>query len=98
MVKTRRQFRAYLRSRKTMPGFRKTLFSSFAVCALAAAPLTARGAKSDEGVRLFDARRLAEARSVLEEAVLEDPGDASAASYFGRVLLAQGEVDRAAEW
>jgi tetratricopeptide (TPR) repeat protein len=81
-----------------MPGLRGTLFASLAACALAAAPLTASGSKSDEGVRLFDARRLAEARSVLQEAVAEDSGDARAASYFGRVLLAQGEVDRATEW
>jgi tetratricopeptide (TPR) repeat protein len=81
-----------------MPGLRRTLFASFTACALAAAPLGARGSKSDEGVRLFDARRLAEARSVLEEAVAEDSGDARAASYFGRVLLAEGEVDRATEW
>jgi tetratricopeptide (TPR) repeat protein len=81
-----------------MPGLRGTFVASIAACALAAAPLIATTPKSDEGVRLFDARRLAEARSVLEEAVLEDAGDARAASYFGRVLLAQGEIDRAAEW
>ena len=81
-----------------MRGIRGTLLISFAACALAAAPLTATGSKTDEGVRLFDARRLAEARSILQEAVAEDAGDARAASYFGRVLLAQGEVDRAAEW
>src|SRR6185295_12605447 len=81
-----------------MAGLRGILFASFAACALAATPLTARGSKSDEGVRLFDAHRLAEARSVLEEAVAEDSGDARAASYLGRVILAEGEVDRAAEW
>ena len=81
-----------------MPGLRGTLLASLAACALAAAPLAARGSKSDEGVRLFNARRLAEARSVLEEAVAEDSSDARAASYFGRVLLAEGEVDRATEW
>jgi tetratricopeptide (TPR) repeat protein len=81
-----------------MTGIRGTLFISFAACALAAAPLTATGSKSDEGVRLFDARRLAEARLVLQEAVAEDAGDARAASYLGRVLLAEGEVDRAIEW
>jgi tetratricopeptide (TPR) repeat protein len=74
------------------------LLVSFAACALAAAPLTATGSKSDEGVRLFDARRLAEARSVLEEAVAEDTSDARAASYLGRVLLADGEIDHAVEW
>ena len=81
-----------------MPGIRGTLFASFAVCALVAAPLMATSPKTDEGVRLFDARRLAEAQSILQEAVAEDAGDARAASYFGRVLLAEGEVDRAAEW
>src|SRR5260221_10598448 len=67
--RTRREFRAYLTSRETMPGLRGTVFASFAVCALAAAPLAATGSKSDEGVRLFDARRLPEARALLEEAV-----------------------------
>jgi tetratricopeptide (TPR) repeat protein len=81
-----------------MPGIRRTFFISLAACALAAAPVTATGTKSDEGVRLFDARRLAEARPVLEEAVAEDAGDARAASYLGRVLLAEGDADRAAEW
>lgn len=81
-----------------MPGIRGTLLVSFAACALVAAPLMATSPKTDEGVRLFDARRLAEARSILQGAVAEDAGDARAASYFGRVLLAQGEVDRAAEW
>lgn len=81
-----------------MPGIRGTLLAWCATCALAAAPLLAAGSKSDEGVRLFDARRFAEARSVLEEAIREDAGDARAANYLGRVLLADGEVDRAAGW
>lgn len=81
-----------------MPGIRRSLLASFAACLLAGAPLSATGSKSDEGVRLFESRRLAEARSALEEAVREDGGDARAASYLGRVLLADGEIDRAALW
>jgi len=81
-----------------MPGIRRSLVASFAACLLAGAPLSATGSKSDEGVRLFESRRLAEARSALEEAVREDGGDARAASYLGRVLLADGEIDRAALW
>ena len=54
-----------------MPGTRGTLFVSLAARALAAATLLATGSKSEEGVRLFEARRLAEARFVLEEAVAQ---------------------------
>jgi tetratricopeptide (TPR) repeat protein len=81
-----------------MPGIRGILLASIAACGLAATPLLATGSRSDEGARLFDARRLAEARSVLEEAVREDARDARAASYLGRVLLADGEADRSVEW
>jgi tetratricopeptide (TPR) repeat protein len=81
-----------------MRGIRRSLLASFAACLLAGAPLSATGSKSDEGVRLFEARRLAEAKTALEEAVRENGGDARAASYLGRVLLADGEIDRAVAW
>jgi tetratricopeptide (TPR) repeat protein len=81
-----------------MPGIRRSLVVWFAACVLAGAPLSATGSKSDEGVRLFESGKLAEARSALEEAVREDGGDARAASYLGRALLADGEIDRAALW
>ena len=81
-----------------MPGIRRSLLVWFAACVLAGAPLSATGSKSDEGVRLFESGKLAEARSALEEAVREDGGDARAASYLGRVLLADSEIDRAALW
>jgi len=77
---------------------RESLLVSFTACVLAVAPLSATGSKSDEGVRLFETRRLVEARTVLEQAVREDAGDARAASYLGRVLLAEGEIDRAVAW
>jgi tetratricopeptide (TPR) repeat protein len=98
VVKLRANFGRTDVLRKVMPGFRGIFLASLAACALVAAPLSATGSKSEEGVRLFEARRLAEARSVLEEAVAEDAGDARAASYLGRVLLADGEVDRAVAW
>jgi tetratricopeptide (TPR) repeat protein len=81
-----------------MSRIRWSLLASFAACFLAGAPLSATGPKSDEGVRLFESRRLAEARSALEEAVQKDGSDARAASYLGRVLLADGEIDRAVLW
>jgi tetratricopeptide (TPR) repeat protein len=77
---------------------RDSLLVSLVACLLAAAPLSATGSKSDEGVRLFEARRLAEAKTALEEAVRENGGDARAASYLGRALLADGEIDRAVAW
>jgi tetratricopeptide (TPR) repeat protein len=58
----------------------------------------ATGSKSEEGIQLFEARKFDEARSSLEAAVREDPQDARAASYLGRVYLAAGNSDRAVEW
>ena len=81
-----------------MPRIRGTLLTSFAACVLAAAPLLASGSRTDEGVQLFEARRLAEAQSAFEAAVRDDPADARAASYLGRVYLAQGSSDLAVEW
>jgi len=69
-----------------------------AVCLLAAAPTVAgaAGSKSEDGVRLFEAGRLPEARTSLEAAVREDPMDASALFYLGRTLLAQNDPGSAA--
>jgi tetratricopeptide (TPR) repeat protein len=58
----------------------------------------AAGSKSEEGIQLFEARKFDEALSSLEAAVREDPQDARAASYLGRVYLEVGNSDRAVEW
>jgi tetratricopeptide (TPR) repeat protein len=78
---------------------RKRLLLSLALCALAVAGSAGTaGSKSEEGIQLFDARKFDGARSSLEAAVREDPQDARAASYLGRVYLATGNFDRAVEW
>ncbi len=58
----------------------------------------AAGLNTDEGIRLFEARRLPEARATLEAVAREDPRDALALYYLGRTLLAQNEPERAAAW
>ncbi|HSP94460.1 MAG TPA: tetratricopeptide repeat protein, partial [Thermoanaerobaculia bacterium] len=58
----------------------------------------AAGSRSDEGAELFAARKFEQARLSLELAVRENPGDARAASYLGRVYLAQGSPGLAVEW
>lgn len=58
----------------------------------------AAGSRSDEGAELFAARKFEQARLSLELAVRENPGDARAASYLGRVYLAQGSAGLAVEW
>jgi tetratricopeptide (TPR) repeat protein len=63
-----------------------------------AAPAFAASGKTEEGVRLFETRQLAQARPVLEAAVREDPSDARAVFYLGRTLLSADEVDKAVEW
>ena len=63
-----------------------------------AAPLSAANGKTEEAVRLFEARQVTQARPLLEAAVREDPSDARAAFYLGRALLSADEVDKAVEW
>jgi tetratricopeptide (TPR) repeat protein len=65
---------------------------------LSASPLLAGSPKTDEGVALFDAGRRAEARAALEAAAREDPKDARAAVYLGRIFLAQEDLDNAVLW
>jgi len=78
---------------------RKRLLLSLALCALAVAGSAGTaGSKSEEGIQLFEARKFEKARSSLETAVREDPQDARAASYLGRVYLEVGNSDRAVEW
>src|SRR6266496_1295314 len=59
--------------------------------------LQAASARTEEAIRLFDARQFERARPLLEAALAEDPGDARAASYLGRLLLAANDLDRAIE-
>jgi tetratricopeptide (TPR) repeat protein len=78
---------------------RNGLFLSAAIGLFLFAGLSrAAGSKSEEGIQLFEARKFDEARLSLEAAVREDPQDARAASYLGRVYLEVGNSDRAAEW
>jgi tetratricopeptide (TPR) repeat protein len=63
-----------------------------------ASSLLAGNPKTDEGVRLFDAGRRSEARAALEAAAREDPKDARAAVYLGRIFLAQEDLDNAVLW
>jgi tetratricopeptide (TPR) repeat protein len=69
-----------------------------AVFLLSASSLLAGSPKTDEGVRLFDAGKRAEARAALEAAAREDPKDARAAVYLGRIFLAQEDLDNAVLW
>lgn len=64
----------------------------------AGGPLLGANGSLGDGVRLFEARQLAQARPLLEAAVRENPSDARAAFYLGRVLLSADEVDKAVEW
>ena len=75
---------------------RKRALAVFAFVAFAAR-FDAASSKTDEAVRLFDARQFGRAKPLLEAAVREDPGDARAASYLGRLLLASDELDAAVE-
>ncbi len=68
------------------------------VLPLLAGSAKAAESRSDEGARLFAARKFEQARLSLEGAVRDDPTDALAASYLGRVYLAQGSPDLAVEW
>jgi tetratricopeptide (TPR) repeat protein len=65
---------------------------------LSASSLLAGSPKTDEGVRLLDAGRRSEARAALEAAAREDPKDARAAVYLGRIFLAQEDLDNAVLW
>ena len=69
-----------------------------AVFLLCARALQGGSPRTDEGVRLFDAGKRAEARAALEAAAKEDPKDARAAVYLGRILLAQEDLDNAVLW
>lgn len=73
---------------------RQPVAAALVLFALGAAAFAA-SPRTDEGVRLFDARRLSECRSALEAAAREDPRDSRAAYYLGRALVAQDELEKA---
>ncbi len=52
----------------------------------------------DAGVRLFKARRYAEARTFFEEHVRAFPDDARSYDYLGRICLIQDELKDAVRW
>jgi tetratricopeptide (TPR) repeat protein len=76
------------------------LRGSFAAVGLAAlgAAAIAGSARTDEGIRLYEERRLAESCALLEAAVLEDPSDARGVYFLGRALMAQDELEAARPW
>lgn len=79
--------------------FDRRALSLRALClSLVAAPLSAANGKTEEAVRLFEARQVTQARPLLEEVVREDPSDARAAFYLGRTLLSTDEVDKGVQW
>jgi tetratricopeptide (TPR) repeat protein len=58
----------------------------------------AYSARTDEGIRLFDERRLSESCAALGAALREDPSDARAAYYLGRALMAEDDLEAARPW
>jgi tetratricopeptide (TPR) repeat protein len=75
------------------------VLARLAAAALLAAPLGAQSADpTAAGVRLFTSRRYAEAKSQLAPVAKADPRNATAAYYLGRIALAEGDGETAAEW
>lgn len=64
----------------------------FCLCGIAT---SAGGAATEAGVREFLAQRYPAARSLLEAALREDPSDARAAGFLGRVFFEENESERA---
>jgi tetratricopeptide (TPR) repeat protein len=93
---TKTGFGAYQRKRHMSP---RGLFLAPALTLfLTPGSLVAAGPKTEQGIQLYEAGRLGDARVSLEAAVREDPKDARGASYLGRIYLAAGDPDRAVEW
>lgn len=66
--------------------------------ALAIAPVRLSAQESDDGVRLFEAGRFKEAKTVFEPALKANARDASAAYYLGRIAMEERRDDRAADY
>src|SRR5437867_8307406 len=54
--------------------------------------------RTDEAVKLFEARQFGQARPLLEATLRENPSDARAAFYLGRLLLSSEEPGGAVQW
>ncbi|MCA1609615.1 MAG: hypothetical protein LC780_01815, partial [Acidobacteria bacterium] len=65
---------------------------------LAAGLARAASPATETGVREFLAQRYPVARAALESAVRQDPSDARAAAFLGRVFFEENESDRAVRW
>ena len=78
-----------------MPTGRRA-FAAVVASALGAATFASGG--TDEGIRLFDERRLSESCAALQAAVRDDPGDGRAAYYLGRALMAEDDLEAARPW
>jgi tetratricopeptide (TPR) repeat protein len=65
--------------------------------ALGAAAFAA-SSRTEEGVRLFDERRLSDSCAALQAAARDDPSDARAAYYLGRALMAEDDLEAARPW
>ena len=51
----------------------------------------------EEGIRLLNANKIAEAKPIIEAYFKEHPGEAQAHNYMGRILFAEDQYDKAAE-
>ncbi|RJP77615.1 MAG: tetratricopeptide repeat protein [Candidatus Zixiibacteriota bacterium] len=58
----------------------------------------AQNARLDQAVALFDSGRYAEARAELEAIVKQQPKNARAYAYLGRIAFAERDTDRAVKW
>jgi tetratricopeptide (TPR) repeat protein len=72
-------------------------FAAVVTSALGAALFAASG-RTEDGIRLFDERRLSESCAILEAAARENPNDARAAYYLGRALMAEDDLEAARPW
>ena len=73
------------------------LFVAAAACV--AVPNVAQAQNSDSsGVRLFEAGKFKEAKTVFEPAFRSNAGDAAAAFYLGRIAMEERRHDRAADY
>src|SRR5262249_27349815 len=72
--------------------------SAAAVAFARGAAVFAASSKTEDGIRLFDERRLSESCATLRESVRDDPGDPRAAYYLGRALMAEDDLEAARPW
>ena len=81
-------------------GLGSRITALFAAAALwVVVPNVARAQNSDSsGVRLFDAGRFKEAKTVFEPAFRSNAADAAAAFYLGRIAMEEHRHDRAADY